>query len=64
MQLAKQYMADWKDLIKVAVTGSVGKTSTKDFLGAVLSAKYKTRKDARQSNSDLWSAANSVWIRR
>ena len=40
-RLAKNYLADC-DLIRVAVTGSVGKTSTKEMLYKVFSSKYKT----------------------
>ena len=44
---------NWKDLIVVAVTGSVGKTSTKDVIANVLSQKYKTLKTEGNMNNDI-----------
>lgn len=53
MSLAEKYMDDWKGLKKVAVTGSVGKTSTKEFIYSVLSSKYKTGKTPGNLNSEF-----------
>ncbi|MBP5304098.1 MAG: UDP-N-acetylmuramoyl-tripeptide--D-alanyl-D-alanine ligase [Clostridia bacterium] len=39
---AKRILAEHKDLIVIGITGSYGKTSTKNFLHDVLSAKYNT----------------------
>jgi UDP-N-acetylmuramoyl-tripeptide--D-alanyl-D-alanine ligase len=52
VRLAKKYMEDWKGLVKVAVTGSVGKTTTKDMLQAVLSCRYLTGKTQGNLNSE------------
>ncbi len=41
-RLAKNYLTDCSGLIRVAVTGSVGKTSTKDMLYRIFSSKYRT----------------------
>ena len=41
------------DLIVVGVTGSVGKTSTKDIIANVLSQKYKTLKTEGNNNNDI-----------
>ena len=37
----------------VAITGSVGKTSTKEAIAAVLEAKFSIRKSPKSYNSDL-----------
>ena len=39
---AKEILAGRGDLIKIGITGSYGKTSTKFILGAILSEKYNT----------------------
>lgn len=41
------------DIPFVAVTGSVGKTTTKDFIHCVLSEKYKTLKNLANKNNDI-----------
>ncbi len=40
-RMAKNYLADL-DLIRIAVTGSVGKTSTKEMLQQIFSSSYRT----------------------
>lgn len=49
------------DIPVVGVSGSVGKTSTKEMLYAVLSQKYKTHKTQGNLNNEL---GTSSWLRR
>ncbi len=55
--LALGKFAEWyRDLSKavfVAVTGSVGKTTTKEFVASVASVKYKTHKTQGNYNNEL-----------
>lgn len=51
-QIAKAYR-DKFDIPVVGVSGSVGKTSTKEMLYAVLSQKYKTHKTQGNLNNEL-----------
>ncbi len=50
--MAKAYL-DQFDLIKIAVTGSTGKTSTKALVTAVMSAKYRTVCSRKNYNTHL-----------
>lgn len=50
--LAKAALKKYKPKI-VAVTGSVGKTSTKDMIALALEAKYKVRASAKSFNSEI-----------
>lgn len=51
-KLAYEYIKKL-DIIKVAVTGSVGKTTTRDMIRAGLSAKYQTKASMKNFNSDI-----------
>ena len=52
-QIATAKRNMYKDLIVIGVTGSVGKTSTKDIIANVLSKKYKTLKTEGNNNNDI-----------
>ena len=52
-KLAKYKRDLYKDLLVIGVTGSVGKTSTKDIIASVLSTKYKVLKTAGNYNNEI-----------
>ncbi len=41
-EIARSYLETMPDLIKIGVTGSSGKTTTKEIIKSILSTKYKT----------------------
>jgi UDP-N-acetylmuramoyl-tripeptide--D-alanyl-D-alanine ligase len=45
--------AAFKDLIVIGITGSYGKTSTKEFLSTILSEKFKVLKTEEHQNSEV-----------
>lgn len=51
MKMAKIYSERTKARKTIGITGSVGKTTTKEFIGAVLAQKYKTFKTVGNFNS-------------
>lgn len=51
-RLAAGYRSRFSPLT-VAITGSIGKTTTKEFIAAVLSEKYKTVKSAGNHNNQI-----------
>lgn len=51
-ELAKNYLKDC-DIKKIAVTGSTGKTTTKDMLSCIFSTKYKTVKTPDNFNNHI-----------
>ncbi|MBE6036879.1 MAG: UDP-N-acetylmuramoyl-tripeptide--D-alanyl-D-alanine ligase [Clostridiales bacterium] len=52
MDLAAWYLTQF-DLIKVGVTGSVGKTSTKEMVYRILSRRYKTIRNLGNFNNNI-----------
>ena len=52
-QIATAKRSLYKNLIVIGVTGSVGKTSTKDIIANVLSQKYNTLKTEGNNNNDI-----------
>lgn len=51
-ELAKYYL-DQLDLIRIAVTGSVGKTSTRDMIYYVVNEKYRCGRNLKNFNNDI-----------
>ena len=51
--LARYYLTTFKDLKKLAVTGSTGKTTTKDMLYYICSTKYKTLRTKGNFNNEV-----------
>ncbi len=53
---AKRKRNNLKNLIAVGITGSYGKTSTKEILAYILSSRYKTAKTKEHQNTEIGSA--------
>ncbi len=53
INIAKKKISKLKDLIVIGITGSYGKTSTKEFLAAILSEKFKVVKTPGFNNTDI-----------
>jgi len=53
LKKAKQKIAEFKDLKVIGITGSYGKTSTKEFLTTILSEKYKVLGTKEHQNSEM-----------
>ena len=53
LQQMAAYIRDHNDFKVVAITGSVGKTSTKDLIASVVSKKYRVLKTIGNYNSDI-----------
>lgn len=51
-ELSRWYMSNRLSMKKIAVTGSVGKTTTRDLIHAAMSSKYIVGKNERNYNSE------------
>ena len=51
-ELSRWYMSSHLDMKKIAVTGSVGKTTTRDFLFAAVSSTFVSGKNEKNYNSE------------
>ena len=50
---AKKKRQGFKDLLTIGITGSYGKTATKEFLALILSQKFKVLKTKEHQNSEI-----------
>jgi len=50
---AKKKIEQFKDLTVIGITGSYGKTSTKEFLSEILSSKFKVLKTQKNINAEI-----------
>lgn len=53
IRMAKEKRAQFKELLVIGITGSYGKTSTKEFLATILSEKFKVLKTTEHQNSEV-----------
>jgi len=53
IEKAKEKREQFKDLIVIGITGSYGKTSTKEMLAQMLSLKYKVLKTEGNNNTEM-----------
>ena len=62
------YIRDNSKALFIGVTGSVGKTSTRDMIYSVVSKKYKSLKTEGNYNNDIAVSASSllrqIWLQR
>ena len=64
LQRAKLKRAQFNNLLVIGITGSYGKTSTKEFLATILSQKYKVLKTKEHQNSEIGISRcilNDLW---
>ena len=50
---AKEKRGQFKDLLVIGITGSYGKTSTKEFLAAILAKRFEVLKTKEHQNSEI-----------
>ncbi|GAI08215.1 unnamed protein product, partial [marine sediment metagenome] len=50
---AKRKRAEFKDLLVIGITGSYGKTSTKEFLATILAEKFNILKTKEHQNTEI-----------
>lgn len=62
-KLAKYYREQMKDVICVGIVGSVGKTSTKELVAAVLSQSFNTHKTQGNLNNEVGVPLTVLGIR-
>ena len=53
LQLSSYYRNKFEDLILIGITGSVGKTTTKEMIACVMEQKYKTLKTEGNFNNEI-----------
>ncbi|HOK00807.1 MAG TPA: Mur ligase family protein, partial [Candidatus Pacearchaeota archaeon] len=53
MRKAEEKISNFKELITIGITGSFGKTSTKEFLSTILSEKFNVLKTKEHQNSEM-----------